>query len=218
LFLDEISELPLSVQSKLLRMLENGECQVVGQTRTIEVDVRVIAATNRNLSQMVREGRFRADLFYRLHVVPLDLPPLRERSGDVLLLSRAFLEQFSQHNQIAPARIDSAAMRVLECYDWPGNIRELRNLCERLSILHAGQLVGPDDLPEDIRTPSRPGHGRGGVLFTLPASGIDLGELEQSLMAQALELAAGNKSRAARLLGLSRDTFLYRLKKWVVLG
>lgn len=216
LFLDEISELPLSIQPKLLRLLESGECQVLGQARTTRVDIRVIAATNKNLSDMVQAGRFRADLFYRLNVVPLELPPLRERAGDIPVLVRAFCQHASARNQVAPLRFSQPAMNALQTHGWNGNVRELRNLCERLSILHAGQTIEPADLPGEIRSDNR-SHAHGGEPpFILPAAGMDLLALEQSLLAQALRRTSGNKSRAARLLGLSRDTFLYRLKKFAI--
>lgn len=216
LFLDEISELPLSVQSKLLRFLENGECQVVGQPRSTREDVRIIAASNRNLMEMVREGVFRADLFYRLNVVPLELPPLRERIGDISILTQVFLQTFSEKNRLSPPRFSKATVALLHAYKWPGNIRELRNLCERLSILHAGKTIEPDHLPKEILLGDTSHFTESGFPFSLPQKGINLFDLEKSLISQALSRASGNKSRAALLLGLSRDTFLYRLKKCAI--
>ncbi len=216
LFLDEIAELPLSIQPKLLRLLESGECQVLGQTDTTRVNIRVVAATNKNLLDMVQTGQFRADLFYRLNVVPLELPPLRQRTEDIPVLTRAFFQEFSQKNRLETARFSAAALTTLKNHHWSGNIRELRNLCERLSILHAGQTIDSDDLPLEIRTAPQPGTNGADRPFTLPDSGINLVDLEQNLIGQALQRASGNKSHAARLLGLSRDTFLYRLKKFAI--
>ncbi|VFM99810.1 MAG: regulatory protein, Fis family, partial [Candidatus Kentron sp. G] len=216
LFLDEISELPLSAQPKLLRLLENGECQVVGQPSPGQVDVRIIAATNRDLAKMVREGRFRADLFYRLQVIPLALPPLRQRTGDIPLLTESFLDDFAKSKRLSAPRMSRAALSCLQRYPWPGNVRELRNLCKRLIILHSGKTVEIHDLPGEIRAGRGVSSGEGGLVFALPEGGIDLVHLEQSLIRQALERASGNKSHAARLLGISRDTLLYRLKKFSI--
>ncbi len=209
LFLDEIGELPLSVQAKLLRFLEAGEVQGLGETRPRQVDVRVIAATNRRLEEQVRKGRFREDLWYRLAIVPLMLPPLRERREDILPLARHFLEALSrQHGLPVPTLDRSAECRLLD-HPWPGNVRELRNLCERLVILLPGQTVGAGNLQLES-----PREQRGDL--RLPAEGIALDELEAELIRQALERTAGNRTRAARLLGLSRDTLLYRMKKYAI--
>ena len=216
LFLDEISELPLSVQPKLLRLLENGECQVVGHPRPLRVDVRIIAATNRDLAEMVRAGLFRADLFYRLNVVPLQLPPLRERVGDLPVLIQAFFQHFSTKNHTIAPQFGKAALACLQAHPWHGNIRELRNLCERLSILHAGQQIQPEALPEEIQKAGSGSFHDPLTAFILPATGINLVDVEQNLISQALSRSSGNKSRAAKLLGLSRDTFLYRLKKFAI--
>jgi len=212
LFLDEIGELSPAIQAKLLRFLETGECQPVGGTDCQRVDVRVLAATHRDLHALVREGRFREDLYYRLNVVPLELPPLRARSGDVPLLIDAFTRRHAALHGMKPPRYSRAALRLLEQYPWPGNVRELRNFCERMVILCSGMEIGPDNLPAEIRA------GRAGQdsRFELPAEGIRLEELERTMLRQALERAHGNRSQAARLLGLSRDTFLYRLKKYAI--
>ncbi|MBF0132694.1 MAG: sigma-54-dependent Fis family transcriptional regulator [Magnetococcales bacterium] len=216
LFLDEISELPLSIQPKLLRLLENGECQVVGQPHVSRADVRIVAATNKDLSEMVRQGTFRADLFFRLNIVPLELPPLRQRQGDIPLLLEAFLQNFSkQHNTPSPV-ISRPALQILQSYLWPGNIRELRNWCERTCILHRGETIESHHLPKEILAKESWNDERGNVLLHLPEKGINLANLEQNLIQQALQRSSGNKSRAARLLGLTRDTFLYRLKKVAV--
>ena len=213
LFLDEVSELPLPSQAKLLRFLESRECQSVGQRGTDSIDVRVIAASNRDLRAAVEDGRFRADLYYRLCVVPLELPPLRERAEDILPLLEHFLTTAAAAHGVAAPVFSAAARRAVRAYGWPGNVRELRNLCVRMAILFQGRPVDLDNLPLEIRrgreeTPS--------WSFELPPSGINLEELEVNVIRQALALAGGNKSRAARLLGLTRDTLLYRLQKYLI--
>lgn len=215
LFLDEIGELSLAVQAKLLRFLETGECQPVGQPMTQRVDVRVIAATNRDLSQAVKEGSFRSDLFYRLYVVPLELPPLRERAGDIPHLMQGLTEDLAAQYSLASPRYSKPTMKLLNAYDWPGNVRELKNFCERMLILFSGRQIEPTNLPLEFlqkSTYSAPVDSG----FELPDQGIRMEELEVSLIEQALNKAAGNRSRAARLLGLTRDTLLYRMKKYAI--
>jgi two-component system, NtrC family, response regulator HydG len=217
LFLDEISELPLSIQPKLLRLLESGECQGVGHSRISQVNVRVIAATNKHLPDMVQAGLFREDLFYRLNIVPLELPPLRQRLADLSLLIQYFLVTSAKKNRLLEADFQKAAITVLRGYSWPGNIRELRNFCERVSILHSGKSVAVDDLPWEMGHESQKvGSSVLKDLFILPDGGLDFLQMERDLLDQALRRAGGNKSRAARLLGFSRDTFLYRLKKFSI--
>ncbi len=211
LFLDEVGELSLAVQAKLLRVLECGEYQPLGQTACVKADIRLLAATHRDLFQEVKAGRFREDLFYRLHVIPLELPPLRERSGDLALLLEHLTAQLAARHQLRPPRYSAEALAALNRYDWPGNVRELRNFCERMLILCSGQQLGIENLPREILDS---GDSRGG--FQLPASGVALVDLETGLIRQALQRSAGNRSHAARLLGLSRDTLLYRLKKYAI--
>ncbi len=217
LFLDEIGELPLTAQAKLLRFLESGDIIPVGESHPIKVDARVIAATHQDLSQLVRESRFREDLLYRLQVVPMDMPSLRERSGDIDMLLNRFLLHFSGEHQLPLPKLSQEARSALRRHGWPGNVRELRNLCERLVVLFHGRSVELGNLPAEIirsapkaSSPSS-GHGRG---FSLPEEGIDLEWLESDMIRQALDRSRGNKSRAARLLGITRDTLLYRLKKF----
>ncbi len=214
LFLDEVGELPLAAQAKLLRFLESGEVQPVGQARPRRVSARVVAATNRDLTALVADGRFRQDLFYRLNVVPIDLPPLRERAGDVPVLLEHFLRRLARVHDLAPPRLSPEALRRLKAYRWPGNVRELRNVCERLVILHAGGVVDVAALPVEIRSGAAPEPARLGL--SLPDGGLRLDEVERSLIGQALAKTAGNRSQAARLLGISRDTLLYRLKKYAL--
>ncbi|MBF0184436.1 MAG: sigma-54-dependent Fis family transcriptional regulator [Magnetococcales bacterium] len=217
LFLDEIAEISLNVQAKLLRLLESGECQTVGQPHTSKVDLRIIAATNKNLLEWVRAGRFREDLYFRLNVVPLELPALRQRREDLPLLMEAFANHFARHNALQPPRYAACALQQLQSYAWPGNVRELRNFCERMAILHAGQTLYAANLPWEMRqTTPTVQYTSWQQLFSLPVEGVDFEQLERHLIDQALERCGGNKSRAARLLGFSRDTFLYRLKKFSI--
>ena len=210
LFLDEIGELPLIAQAKLLRFLENGEIQPLGHDRPLRVEVRVLAATNCDLGQMVKLGRFRADLYYRLQVVPMEVPPLRERENDIPLLLAYFVKQAAERHGLAPVAFGSDAMKALKAYAWPGNVRELKNLCERLTILCSAhrEPLGVDNLPLEMRgRQARP---------MLPAEPLSLEQTERGLILQALAQCNGNRTHAARLLGVSRYTLLYRMKKHLV--
>lgn len=210
LFLDEINSLPLAIQAKLLRFLESGECLAVGDVSPCKVDVRVIAATNADINQQIDAGEFRRDLYYRLNVVPLDLPPLSQRTEDIEHLIKHFLGIFADTYSIATPRFSKAALKMLKAYPWPGNIRELRNLCERLSILLAGRIIEPENLPHEfIKTSNTPK----ATDFMLPETGLQLDDLEANLIHQALNRTQGNRSKSARLLGLSRDTLIYRMQK-----
>jgi transcriptional regulator with PAS, ATPase and Fis domain len=210
IFLDEINSLPISIQAKLLRFLESGECLAVGDIKPYNVDVRIIAATNSDLNKQVEAGQFRLDLFYRLNVVPLELPPLEQRTEDIEHLIMHFLVMMSETHSIEAPVFSKQALKVLKDYPWPGNIRELRNLCERLSILLAGRTIEPENLPREFvtysSTPKAPA-------FTLPERGIKLDCLEADLIHQALSRTQGNRSKSAKLLGLSRDSLIYRIQK-----
>lgn len=214
LFLDEIAELPLAAQGKLLRFLEYGECQALGCTRVENVDVRVLAATHQDLRTRVEEGRFRADLFYRLHVIPVELPPLRERDGDVLLLLDRFVHELAERHGVEPPVFDAPLRRRLAGHAWPGNVRELRNLVERCVVLLHGRRIGANDLSSGWLDMPQAGAGEGA--WQLPPQGVSLEAVEVELISQALRRAEGNRSRAARLLGLTRDTLLYRMKKHAI--
>jgi transcriptional regulator with PAS, ATPase and Fis domain len=213
LFLDEIGELPLATQAKLLRFLETGECQPLGKTTMDRVDTRILAATNRQLATEVAAGRFRADLYYRLNIVPLELPPLRQRRSDIKLLLSHLTQQLAIHYQLPPPRYTPKTIQILENYEWYGNIRELRNFCERMVIFHCGKLIKPEHLPLEWQPPTE---SLSNCLpqFALPEGGLDLVELEITMIRQALNRTQGNRSQAARLLGLTRDTLLYRMKKY----
>jgi DNA-binding NtrC family response regulator len=212
LFLDEVAELTPRAQAGLLRCLEELEHGRDGPA------LRVIAATAQDLGALVEQGRFRRDLYHRLCVVPLELPPLRDRPSDIPLLLEHFLAEAAGEHRLATPQLRTSAVRLLKRYAWPGNLRELRNICERLVILLPGSEVTPSNLPAEIRAAEAPRNGglADTLGFRLPPNGIDLEQLEGEAIRQALTMAGGNKSRAARLLGLSRDTFLYRLRKHLI--
>jgi len=211
IFLDEVGELPAGAQARLLRVLQEGEVDKIGAPAPVRVDVRVVAATRADLEARVAEGSFREDLWYRLNVVPLRLPPLRERAGDVPLLLEHFLDKHARRNGRPVPTIAAAALDRLENYDWPGNVRELENLVERLVVLGRSDTIGVDDLPEPLR---RDAPRFGGVRMELPPSGIVLEEVERGLLEEALRRHGGNQSAAARFLGISRQTLIYRMKKF----
>jgi DNA-binding NtrC family response regulator len=213
-FLDEIGDMPAALQAKLLRFLEERRFRRVGGTREISVDVRIIAATNRELEQLIDEGKFRRDLLFRLNVVTIDLPPLRARGNDVRMLAQHFIEKFSREFKKPVGRISAAAVDRLSTYPWPGNVRELRNVIERAVLLCRGEQIEPDDLVLG-RSESRPWEWDIEHL-TLPAQGFDfekLHRLECNLLRQALSRTQSNQCQAARLLNLSRDRLRYRLQK-----
>jgi len=209
-FLDEIGELPLSVQAKLLRFLETGECQVVGQNTTTRVNTRLIAATHRDLYADMQAGIFRQDLYYRLNIVPLELPPLRQRVEDIELLLSQFTQQFATQHHLPAPTFSATTLKILRHYSWQGNVRELRNFCERMVIFHGGKVIEPTHLPREFSASTIPAP----VKFILPDAGVNLETMEQQLIQQALEKTHGNRSQAARLLGLTRDALLYRIKKF----
>lgn len=211
LFLDEINSLPLSIQSKLLRFLESGECLPVGSTKPYRVNVRVIAATNSDLNTLIESGEFRRDLYFRLNVVPLEIPTLHQRSEDIEELAKHFFTHFAEAHSLQAPALSKHALKVLRAYKWPGNIRELRNLCERLSILLAGRIIEPENLPHEFTNSLDSSHSA--VEFKLPETGLQLDALEANMIHQALARTNGNRSKSARLLGISRDTLLYRIQK-----
>ena len=211
LFLDEINSLPLAIQAKLLRFLDSGECLAVGDVRPYKVDVRVIAATNMDLTQLIASGDFRSDLYFRLNVVPFELPRLAERTEDIELLIAHFLKLFEKNHGVTPPKFSKASLKILKHYHWAGNIRELRNLCERLCILFSGQVIEPQHLPpeflEKIQLTETV------TDFVLPSVGVQLDALEANLINQALDRTKGNRSKSAKLLGITRDKLLYRMQK-----
>jgi DNA-binding NtrC family response regulator len=211
LFLDEIGDVPVAIQVKLLRVLQEREFERLGGTKTLKVDIRMIAATNRDLRAALEEGTFREDLYYRLNVVPVDIPPLREHKEDIPELVNHFLARFVAENEKEITGITPAALAVLMEYHWPGNVRQLENSVERAVALSAGPVIDAKDIHLDA------GHGRTGATASaadnfLPA-GMTLEQWEDNMVREALRRANGNKSQAARLLGLSRNALRYRLSK-----
>jgi DNA-binding NtrC family response regulator len=208
LFLDEIGDVPPVTQVKLLRVLQEREFERLGGTRTVKVDVRLVAATNRDLRAALEQGTFREDLYYRLNVVPIDIAPLRERKEDIPDLVKLFIARFSGDSGKPVEDITSEAMRTLVNYHWPGNVRELQNIIERACALAKGTVLGLDDIHLDTR-PTKAANGTAGFL----PDGMTLDQWEDELVQEALRRANGNKSQAARLLGLSRNALRYRLSK-----
>ncbi|MCK5490029.1 MAG: sigma-54-dependent Fis family transcriptional regulator, partial [Gemmatimonadetes bacterium] len=217
LFLDEVGDMPAATQAKVLRFLEDSKFKRVGGTTDIRVDARVIAATNHDLDRMVETGAFRSDLFFRLKVVPIHIPPLRARRDDIAPLALFFIEQLSLDLKREPATLSESALHLLESYDWPGNARELRNVLERVLILGELGEIRAGDIPVEMRVPL-PASTLGVHLCELPPEGLRMEDVETDLIRQALVRTSGNVTRAANLLGLSRDTLRYRLEKYASLA
>jgi two-component system response regulator AtoC len=213
LFLDEVGSLRVDLQAKLLRALQQREIERLGGTRTIQVDVRVIAATNTDLRQAIRVRTFREDLYYRLHVVPLGVPPLRERKSDLADLAAHFVRKYAQEFKKEVRGLSRGALLALEGYDWPGNVRELENIIERSVALATRPVIGLDDLPLDLAmNEAAAGRGEGeGAPLTLKAA---RDRFEQAYVLRALEREGWNQSRAARGLGVHRNTLIARLAAW----
>ncbi len=214
LFLDEIGEMPRGVQVKLLRALQEREVTPVGASEAIPVDVRVVAATHRDLEGMIAEGTFREDLFYRLDVVPIEIPPLRERRQDIPALADHFRVEVNAREARSVPGFALDVVQRLGAYEWPGNVRELENLVERLVVVASNRMVVMDDLPAHLRTPVVDLEN---ATLDLPETGVDLRifltQLEERLIAQALERTGGNKNRAAELLGMNRTTLVEKLRR-----
>jgi len=215
ILLDEIGDMKQNLQGKLLRVLEERTVRPIGGSEEIPVDVTVIATTNRNLSEAVEKGEFRMDLFYRLSIFYLHVPPLRERKEDIPLVAGYFLSHIAQrYNKKSIKRFSPESEKLMESYAWPGNVRELRNLVERLVVLESAEEILPKHLPNWLT-------GQSGVVsqppvakFALPESGISLDEVEKGLIIQALERTKNNKAQAAKLLQVSYDTLRYQVKKY----
>jgi len=213
LFLDEIGEIPLMLQAKLLRVLEEQSFRRLGGLKDIQLDLRVVAATNKNLREAVKEGAFRQDLYFRLNVIQILIPPLRERADDILPLTNFFIDHYNRKFKRSIEGVNDAAARLLLSHDWPGNVRELRNAIERAMILEDSSLITPPSLPIAI---SRPDGSPSPVSATaeIPTDGLSLEDNERSLLAKALEKTSGNQTQAARLLRITRDTLRYKMKKF----
>lgn len=207
IFLDEIGDLHETVQAKLLRVLQEQEIERLGDSKTIKVDVRIITATNKDLWQLSQTGKFREDLYYRLSVIPITIPPLRDRRGDVPILINHFLKKYSG---IKNFKIESDVLDILELYSWPGNIRELENLVQRLVTLSKGELITSKDLPDHIRSAEV---NLTSLSLKIPTEGLSLDEVQEKLIRETLQKTNGNQSKAARLLKIPRHVLLYRLKK-----
>ncbi|HVW76238.1 MAG TPA: sigma-54 dependent transcriptional regulator [Alloacidobacterium sp.] len=211
LFLDEIGELPAEAQVKLLRLIQHGEIEQVGATTAKTINVRIVAATHRNLSAMVEDGAFREDLYYRLAVVPLYLPPLRERKEDIPELVEHLFHKAKERHGMQNVRVSSSLGAYFAAYRWPGNIRELENVIERMLVLSNGGQITEEDLPEELRhtPPEKPLS----LLLQLPEEGVSLEGIERELILRALERFKGNQTQAARYLDISRRTLIYRMEK-----
>jgi two-component system, NtrC family, response regulator AtoC len=214
IFLDEIGTLPFHLQVKLLRVLQEHEVERVGSNKTVKLNVRVISATNSDLENMVKRGEFREDLYYRLNVIPLHLPPLRERQQDIIYLTAFFLEKQCRLMGRPPCSISKQALEALEQYSWPGNVRELENLIERMIVLTDASVITADDVPAKIVGEKGVGEVHS---VTMPSQGLDLvntvSRIEQSLISQALESSGGVKAKAAALLGINRTTLVEKIKR-----
>jgi transcriptional regulator with PAS, ATPase and Fis domain len=210
LFLDEISEMPLTLQTKLLRVLEDKEVRPLGANQSEKVDTRVLSASNRNLDELVRNGKFRQDLYYRLNVIRIELPALRQRSEDIPLLVRYFIEKFAAGAKRNVEGIQDDALAALKSYDWPGNIRELEHTVERAVLLGKGTLVGAEDLPTNLMA-----RGESAIVLAQAfAKQFTLHDLEREYIGKVLESTKGNKTEAARILGVDRTTLYRKLEEY----
>jgi transcriptional regulator with GAF, ATPase, and Fis domain len=207
IFLDEIADLPLELQVKLLRVIQEREFERVGGEKTIKVDARIIAATNKDLKEGVASGKFRQELYYRLNVVEIAMPPLRDRKEDIKELCGYFIKKYAEYNNFRTRGISGEALEVLEGYNFPGNIRELENIIQRVMVMATGETIEAEDIPYEIQSKSSPAGTKGGL-----NGKVD--ELEKSLIAQALAETNGNKVKAAELLKLNRVTLLSKIKKY----
>jgi two-component system response regulator AtoC len=216
ILLDEIGDMPINTQSKLLKVIENKSFKRVGGVKDIVVDVRVIAATNKDLKVASAQGAFREDLYYRLKVFPIILPPLRERKEDIPLLTEYFVDFFNRDFKKKVRGLSSEAGELMMNYSWPGNVRELKNIIERAIILENEEWILPEHLPSEITAPEKDFHASAKGI-KLPAQGLSIAEMEKELIQQALATARDNQVKAAKLLGLSRDTLRYRMKKYDLL-
>lgn len=214
LFLDEVGEIPLMLQAKMLRVLEDQTFRRLGGLKDIKLDLRVIAATNRNLREAVREGAFRQDLYFRLNVIHVQIPPLRERRADILPLARFFIEHYNNKFKRQIEGISPDAENLLLQHDWPGNVREVRNAVERAMILEDSSIIMPQSLPLTLTEHTEAAAAAASSSEFFPDAGVSLQETEKQLLIRALEKTGGNQTQAARLLRITRDTLRYKMKKF----
>jgi two-component system response regulator HydG len=210
IFLDEIGEMAPVTQAKILRVLQEQEFEPLGGASTVKVNTRLITATNKDLSKEIQEGRFREDLYYRLDVVNIDVPPLRERGDDILLLTDFFLKKYTEKNRIFIKGFNPQAMDLLLRYDWPGNVRELENVVERSVIMVRSDMISPDELPDSLKKHEDPSQEKGVDM----APGRSLKEVEKEMIIRTLESTSGNRTHAAKILGISRRTLQLKLKEY----
>lgn len=211
LFLDEISAMPLQSQTRLLRVLQEQEVTRLGENNPRKIDVRIIAATNENLSELIKENTFREDLYYRLSVVPIIIPPLRERREDIPILTESFVTRTASKHGVKPPKIGREVFKVFFDYPWMGNVRELENLVERMVVLSDGDGLTIDDVPANVRTPLPV---KGELWFTLPSDPINLDSLEREIIRTSLQRHDGNQSQTSRYLGITRSALIYRMQKY----
>lgn len=215
IFLDEIADMKLSTQAKLLKVIENKTFKRVGGVKDITVDLRIVAATNKNLSEEVKNEHFREDLYYRLKIIPVRLPALRERRDDIPVLAKHFIDEFNMEFKKDVKGISKETAKAFQEYHWPGNVRELRNVIERAMILENEAYILPEHLPLELLTDPTPVRDTlGSATITLPPGGLDIEEVEKELIRQALEHVKWNQTKAARLLNLTRDALRYRMQKF----
>jgi PAS domain S-box-containing protein len=214
LFLDEVGEIPLMLQAKLLRVLEEQSFRRLGGLKDIQLDLRVVAATNKNLREAVKEGAFRQDLYFRLNVIQILIPPLRDRSDDIVPLTRFFIEHYNRKFKRNIEGVSDAAAKLLLYHDWPGNVRELRNAIERAMILEESSMITAASLPIAISRPDGDAVHEAAASVAAPVDGMSLEDNERSLLVRALEKTNGNQTQAARLLRVTRDTLRYKMKKF----
>ncbi|MBT5304443.1 MAG: sigma-54-dependent Fis family transcriptional regulator [Candidatus Scalindua sp.] len=209
LFLDEVGDMPLTTQAKLLRLIEDGRIVRIGSNESVKIDVRIIAATNKDLGELVKEGKFREDLYFRFYVICLRLPPLRERQEDIFLMMDSFIKEFSKKNGKNIKDISSEARKILFRYDWPGNVRELRNCIESMIVFNQNGVLDIDDMPEHIYKSNRPA--LTGPVFPV---GVTLDEMEKELMKNTLAYVGGNRGETAKILGIGERTLYRKLEKY----
>ncbi len=209
LFLDEVGDMPLTTQAKLLRLIEDGRIVRIGSNESVKIDVRIIAATNKDLGELVKEGKFREDLYFRFNVICLRLPPLRERQEDIFLLMDSFIKEFSKKNSKNIKDISSEARKILFRYDWPGNVRELRNCIESMIVFNQNGVLDINDIPEHIYKSNRPA--LTGPVFPV---GVTLDEMEKELMKNTLAYVGGNRGETAKILGIGERTLYRKLEKY----